>query len=137
MPDSLPVEHLLTLTVAIEPAAMVTGAPDGDRIIIRVLGGRFTGPRLTGTVQTVGGDWVARRVDGSARLDARLLLTTDDGAHILMHYRGITTEGGQLIRAAPLFETGAADYSWLNTVQGVATGRTGDRSVTYEVYALR
>jgi len=47
----------------------------------------------------------AAQPDGSALLDVRLLLETDDGAVILMQYKGILTEGGARLRTAPLFET--------------------------------
>ena len=73
---------------------------------------------MKGTVKGPGGDWVTSRPDGSALLDVRLLLETDDGAVILMQYKGILTEGGARLRTAPLFETGDERYAWLNTAPG-------------------
>jgi len=66
------------------------------------------------------------------------LLKTEDGAAILMTYSGIGApkEGGFELRTAPQFETGDERYTWLNSVQAVATGRPSRDSVTYEVYAL-
>ena len=66
----------------------------------------------------------------------RLLLETDDGAVILMQYKGILTEGGARLRTAPLFETGDERYAWLNTAQAVGLGAVGDGNVTYDVYQV-
>ncbi len=71
------------------------------------------------------------------QLDVRILLETDDGAVILMQYKGIGVDGGENIRTAPLFETGDERYAWLNSVQAVAHGSVGDGTVTYNVFALR
>jgi hypothetical protein len=105
-----------------------------------VTGGTFEGPRLRGTVVTPGGDWVTVRANGTVQLDVRLLLVTDDGASLLVQYKGIGTPGGDgttSIRTAPLFETGDERYAWLNDVQAVGIGTSVKGSVTYEVYALR
>ena len=98
--------------------------------------GTFEGPKMKGTVKGPGGDWVTSRPDGSALLDVRLLLETDDGAVILMQYKGILTEGGARLRTAPLFETGDERYAWLNTAQAVGLGAVGDGNVTYDVYQV-
>ena len=47
------------------------------------------------------GDWVQIAGDGALHIDVRLLLRTDDGADILMTYRGVSVDGGATIRAAP------------------------------------
>jgi hypothetical protein len=141
MPEtSLPVEHLFTLTANTEGATVVPGGPAGTRIIVGVTGGTFEGPRLRGTIEPPGGDWVTQRADRSVRLDVRITLKTDDGAAILMTYGGIgiPREGGGLdLRTAPQFETGDARYAWLNNVQAVGVGAPGQGSVTYDVYALK
>jgi hypothetical protein len=105
--------------------------------VVDASGGTFEGPKLKGTVKAPGGDWVTVRPDGVLQLDVRVLLETDDGAIILMQYKGIGVDGGSNIRTAPLFETGDERYAWLNSVQAVAHGSTGDGDVTYQVYALR
>ena len=86
-----------------------------------------------------GGDWVVMRPDGSLKLDVRVVLRTDDGADILMTYSGIGQPGGDgttTIRTAPMFETGDDRYAWLNNVQAVAHGSTGQGTVTYDVYRM-
>jgi hypothetical protein len=102
--------------------------------------GGFAGPKLNGTIADVaGGDWVTVRPDGSMKLDVRLVLRTDDGAHILMTYSGVgrSDPGGvTTLRTAPLFETGDDRYAWLNSIQAAAHGTTDAESVSYDVYAL-
>ena len=97
MPEtSLSVEHLFTLTATTRRSATVIGGPQGSRVIVDASSGTFEGPKMKGTVQGPGGDWVTSRPDGSALLDVRMLLQTDDGAVILMQFKGILTEGGAL-----------------------------------------
>jgi len=137
MPEtSLPVEHLFTLTADVAPSGMIASGPNGNRFIVSASTGTFEGPKLKGTIKAPGGDWVTLRADGSAQLDVRILLETDDGALILMQYKGILADGGAKIRSAPLFETGAEQYAWLNNVQAVGLGASGDGKVTYDVYQL-
>ena len=138
---SLPVEHLFTMTASTEISKTIGGAmrggPQGTRIVVAVTGGTFTGPKMKGIVKGPGGDWVTMRDDGSVQLDVRLILETDDGAKILMQYKGIGLEGAKKIRTAPLFETGDERYAWLNNVQAIGIGQSGDGSVTYDIYALQ
>ena len=134
--ETLPVEHLFTLTVDTGMAGLIRNGPQGGRAIVETKGGSFEGPRMKGTVKRPGGDWVTLQPDGNLRIDVRVLLETDDGASILVTYRGIGTDGGTHLRTAPLFETGDERYAWLNAVQAVALGRVGTDTVAYEVYRL-
>jgi hypothetical protein len=139
--SSLPVEHLFTMTANLGGASVIQNGPQGSRVIVAVSGGSFEGPKLKGTiVDNSGGDWVTRRADGTLRLDVRITLQTEDGAAIYMAYNGIgkpqDSGGGNVLRTAPLFETGDDRYAWLNSVQAVATGMSGQGTVTYDVYAL-
>ena len=140
MPETtLPVEHLFTLKATLRPeSSRIMNGPQGSRVIAIVTGGTFEGPTMRGVIDNSGGDWVTMRPDNSIRLDVRILLHTDDGADILMTYKGIgvPTEGGLALRTAPLFETGDERYAWLNAVQGVGIGTPGRGTVTYEVYRL-
>lgn len=140
---TIEVDHLFTMTAEIGSRSVMMGAPQGSRVVANVSGGTFEGPRLRGKIENSGGDWVTLRADGSAKLDVRIVLTTHDGASILMTYTGIgtRTETGLAVRSAPLFETGDERYAWLNNVQAVAVGSTGtgangESNVTYHVYAL-
>ncbi len=140
VPDSsIPAEFLFTLTAKTAAGISIPGGPQGARIVVPVTGGSFEGPRLAGIVEPApGGDWITGRADGSFKLDVRIVLTTHDGAHIVMTYTGIgvRTPGGLQLRTAPLFETGDERYAWLNAVQAVGIGSSAPGSVTYQVYAL-
>ncbi|MEE3328206.1 MAG: DUF3237 domain-containing protein [Myxococcota bacterium] len=136
---SLPVRHLYKVTLEIGGAPITLPAgPQGTRMMVGVKGGHFEGDRLKGKVVEPGGDWVTQRADGSIKVDVRVILQTDDGAHILVTYNGIgiVTEGKLSTRCAPLFETGDERYAWLNNIQAVGIGRMEGKSVFYDIYEL-
>jgi hypothetical protein len=132
-------EYLGRLRAEIGTRTVLENGPQGTRTIVQIVGGRFEGPRVKASVQTPAGDWITNRADGSYRLDVRLTLKTDDGALILVTYNGIgqTTEAGASLRAAPLFETGDARYTWLTRLQAVAVGERAGTTVSYDIYALK
>jgi len=139
---SLPVEYLFTLVGEFDAVHQVTDGPHGTRRIVSVPRGTVEGPRVRGTIVPPTGDWVWTHPGGQSwTLDVRLTLLTDDGAVILMTYRGIgwRDEATMHIRSAPLFETGDERYAWLTRVQAVGIGRrdADGTTITYEVYALR
>jgi hypothetical protein len=136
--DTLKSEFLLDLVLDTQPANNV-GSPGVTRVIVPVSGGTFTGPKLKGTVVGPGGDWILRRPDGSSILDVRIILQTDDSQKIYMTYRGIsiTPPGGtQYWRIAPVFETGAEKYAWLNNIVAVGVHRTVPGKVAYRIYQI-
>lgn len=54
----------------------------GERRIINITGGSFTGPRLSGIILPGGADWQIVRPDGITAVEARYTLQTHDGALI-------------------------------------------------------
>ena len=82
-------------------------------------------------------------------LDVRLLLRTDDGEHIYMSYRGLRHGPAEVMarlaagepvdpatyyfRIAPVFETAAKKYDWINKIVAVGTGR---REATGPIYSV-
>src|SRR5438093_6967293 len=107
MPEtSLPVEFLFHLALTLGERHVLKDGPQGSRVVVRVTGGSFEGPRLKGTVLEPGGDWVSARSDGTFKLDVRLMLRTDDDALGLMTYNGLLVRGreGPATPTAPLFE---------------------------------
>ncbi len=135
---SLPVEFLFRMSATLAPPAMVPNGPNGTRVIVPITGGTVTGPRINGTVEALGADWLTMRADGTAQLDVRALIRTDDGAVIHTSYKGIMapTDDGRRITTAPLFETGDEKYAWLNAIQAVAIGSPGQGLVEYDVYRI-
>lgn len=135
--SSLPVEFLFSIHAELAAPVVIPAGPVGTRVVVEVTGGTFEGPRGRGTVQ-MGGDWLTLRTTGTAQLDVRVLLVTDDGAAIHMAYEGIMapSEDGPRIVTAPLFQCGDERYSWLNDIQAVAIGKPGSDRVDYEVYRI-
>jgi hypothetical protein len=144
-------EPLITLHVVSKPVEIGTG-PQGTRSIFDVTEGTFQGSRLRGTVLPSGGDWLLVDAEGVGRLDVRITLETDDGAHIYMQYYGVavineqaaaamaqggsTAYGEMYFMTQPRFETGDARYSWLNRIVAVAEGRLVPSAAEYQVFAL-
>lgn len=86
--------------VDIAPTQLLGEGPFGERRIVPILGGRFEGPRLRGTVLPGGADRQLIRRDGIRRLDAFYELQTEDGAVITVLNRVVIDPG----------EGGAPDY---------------------------
>ena len=124
--------------------------PLGRRRIASVTGGTFEGERLRGTVVGApAGDWLLQRSDGVTVLDVRVLLRTHDGEYIYMPYRGVRhgpadvmakMAAGEVVdpasyyfRIAPVFETSAKNYAWINKIVAVGTGR---REPTGPIYTV-
>jgi hypothetical protein len=145
-------EHLFSFSATLAPTEVIGAVPEGLRANAYVTGGEVGGPRLSGKVRPVGGDWLLLRKDGVCVLDIRATMETSDGALIYTAYGGIIDMGEdgyeeflagrtspiQAIRAAPRFWTASPSYAWLNRLQCVAIGQADlARSVvTYDVYAL-
>jgi hypothetical protein len=129
-------EYLGSLRAETGSRTTLENGPQGTRVVVPLVRGRFEGPRLKASLQAPAADWVTVRADGSAKFDVRFTLRTDDGANILVTYNGIgqTTDAGITLRSAPLFETGDARYGWLTRVQALAVGRSVGTTITYDMY---
>jgi hypothetical protein len=151
--NELQSRHLFTLRIGLHPTIELGETPAGQRRIFAVSGGEFTGERIRGTIMPViGSDLLLMRADGSAQQDVRLLLKADDGALVLMTYRGVrhasaevnerisrgeSVEGTQYyLRTAPFFETAALQYSWINRIVSVGVGERRGAAVVYEVFEI-
>jgi hypothetical protein len=145
--------HLFTLTMKLPPTLELGDTPAGRRRVFTVSSGEFSGDRLRGEVlPQAGSDLLLVRQDGSSQQDVRLILRTDDGALILMTYRGVRhasddvsariARGEQVspsdyyLRTVPFFEKSSPKYSWLNKLVSVAVGGRQPDGVSYEVYEI-
>ena len=124
-PPTPNLQHRVSITVHVDPPLLVGQTPLGERRIINITGGHFTGEKLRGVVLPGGADWQLVRPDGAALLEAKYTLRTDDGALIYVTNRGIRhgppevlarIAQGELVdparyyfRAAPSFETFATN----------------------------
>lgn len=147
-------EHICSYTGRLRtPPEMIGPVPEGIRVNFYSAGGEFTGPKMRGTVRSVGGDWVTVRKDGVAHLDVRSTFETHDGALILVTYQGIADFGedgcdrfarGEIpsvvkLRTAPRFVTSHPEYDWLNRLfcLGIGEYRSVTNTAVYDVYAVR
>ena len=145
--------HLFTITMNLFPTLELGATPTGTRRVFTVSTGQFSGDRVRGEVlPQAGSDLLLVRADGSSQQDVRLILRTDDGALILMTYRGVrhaSREVGEKIargenvpwsdyylRTAPFFETSSEKYGWLNRIVSVGIGERERDGVTYEVFEI-
>jgi hypothetical protein len=145
--------HLFTITMKLPPTLELGATPAGTRRVFTVSSGQFSGDRLRGEVlPQAGSDLLLVRADGTSQQDVRLILRTDDGALILMTYRGVrhasqgvneriargehVTSSEYYLRTAPFFETSSTKYAWLNKIVSVAVGERQPDGVTYEVFEI-
>ncbi len=125
----------------------------GKRRIIPITGGKFTGPRLSGTILNNGADWQMVSADGLAYLDTRYALKTKDGALIYIQTRGFrygpSDVMAEVAKGNPVdpnkyyfrvyiqFETGSAKYKWLNRAIGIGAGMRLRNTVVYDAYLIK
>jgi hypothetical protein len=127
-----------TLKVELAAPIALGPSPRGIRRIIPIIGGEVTGERLSGRILNLGADWQTIMADGTAELDTRYAMETDDGAIIdIRNYglrhgppdviaalaRGETVDPATYyMRTQPRFETGDPRYAWLNRTLFLGTG---------------
>ena len=78
-----------TSRVEVETPLELGKSPYGERRIINIKGGAFSGPRLSGRVLPGGADWQIIRYDGITEVEARYTLETEDGALIYVSNWGL------------------------------------------------
>ncbi len=155
MTDSVGVElhHEFTMRAVVAAGLPIGAGPSGLRLVAAVATGTVTGERLNGTIVGPGADWVKVGKDGLARVDVRMQISSDDGALIYVTYDGLlelnekvvaalgdhsleTAWRDQYFRTAPVFETGANQYEWLQRSLFIARGRITTDGVEYQVYRV-
>jgi hypothetical protein len=125
----------------------------GERRIIPIIGGRFEGLRMRGEILPGGADWQTVAADGTAILEARYTMRTDDNALIYVRNTGLRhgppavlaaiARGEQVdpskyyFRATPTFETGDKKYAWLNRIIAVCSGVRTKEEVLLDFYEVK
>ena len=144
---------LFEISIDLHPTQEIGSTPAGHRRVIPVAGGRFNGERINGIVLPhAGSDLLLMRADGSFQQDVRLVLRSDDGAIILMTYRGVRHSPPEIgrriargeavprtdyyLRISPFFETAAPGYQWLNNLVAIGVGERRPNGAAYEVYEI-
>src|SRR5262245_2215717 len=145
-------EYAFTVHVELAAPLVVGGTGLGERRIINIVGGRVEGPRLAGLVLPGGADWQIAQPDGTAVLEARYTLRTEDGALVYVHNTGIrrgpadvlarlaageaVDPGSYYFRTTPRFETGSERHAWLAQSIFVATARREPGRVVLDVFRV-
>jgi len=121
-------EEIVTLASAVHPGA----TPYGERNIIPITGGTFSGPKIKGKVLPGGWDWQLTTKTGCFRIQADYMIQTDDGAIINVVNKGTscktaTEKAGRLL-TVPVFEAPMGPHEWLNggAYVGTLDGTTVD-----------
>jgi hypothetical protein len=122
------------------------------RRIVPITGGTFEGPNFKGTIVSGGADWQIVRADGTADLEARYTLRTDDGVLIYIQNRGIRHAKPEVLarmakgekvdpseyymRTAAVFEVAEGKYRWLTKSVVVCTGARMSDHVLLRFYKV-
>jgi hypothetical protein len=139
--------------VALAPPLMIGPNLMAERRIIPITGGRFEGAALRGAILPGGADWQIVMADGTALLEARYTIETDDGALVYIRNRGVrygppavlnAIAQGELVdpahyyfRTTPVFEVGDPRYAWLNRQVAVCSGARSHDTVIIDFYMVR
>lgn len=141
MAQTAPMPPKLTLLYSMEALLgerfSLGPVPTGEeRIVIPIVGGTFTGPRMSGTVLNLGADWRLTDTSGAFRPEARYNILTHDGSYITVQTAGMPAgpDGRAMVRGQ--FEAARnGPYAWLNDVVGVGVlRRNGTGSVEIEMW---
>jgi Protein of unknown function (DUF3237) len=103
--------------VTLGPSTHPGETPFGDRNIVPITGGTFSGPSIRGKVLPGGWDWQLVTKSGCHSLQADYMIQTDDGAIINVVNKGISCASpGSNTRlfTTPTFEAPLGPHAWLN-----------------------
>ena len=133
-------EPALQLYVTLSDKVEIGHSDDGERFIVPITGGHFTGNGMSGEVMAGGADWQVIRADGVKSITALYSIKTDDGQVIVVDNRGITwSENGTTYkRTIPKFHAPKGKYDWLNKslFVGTITSIRKPRAVIIRVYKV-
>lgn len=145
-------EFAFEATVILDPPQELGMTAYGKRRIIPITGGTFVGPNIKGTILPGGADWQTVRADGTADLEARYTLKTDDGTLIYIQNKGIRTGKPEVLarlgkgekvdpteyymRTTATFEVSGEKYAWMAKAVFVATGMRNANSVILRFYRV-
>lgn len=152
MAGELQARFLMWLRIELAGSNLIGATPAGDRRIDHFKGGSFEGPRLRGIVRPGGSDALSMNRAGVVRTDVRLTLEAHDGQLIYVTYRGLRHARGEVmariargedvapstyyLRSVAFFETGSADYDWLNRIIAVGVGARLPNAALYRLFEI-
>ncbi len=140
MPEPEPLElvPLGRMDIVLRDPFVLGGVPNGTFVVAELESVRFEGEKLKASGKgSANADWVTISPDGTAEIDVKILLESDDGALIFVSYTGRLDLATQTAYAAPVFQTGDERYAWLNNLVAVGKGKTDQKTLTYELHEMR
>jgi hypothetical protein len=145
-------EYLCDLAVDVGEIVTMGPGPLGERRIVAILGGKFEGPLMRGTVLPGGNDWQIVRDDGVLDVDARYALREERGGAIRVVSQGYrhgppdvlaalgrgeeVDSSKYFFRSVLRFETGAPELAFLNKTIAIAKAQRKARQVLLTAYTL-
>lgn len=147
-----PLTWSFDLDVEVGPAQELGQFAGGRRRVVPILGGRITGPGLSGKVLPGGADWQTLRPDGVTLLQARYTVQMDDGQVVGIINTGVRRASpevaadlaaGKIVdpskyyfRATPVFEVGPGSMGWLVENVFISVGERLPTLVRLKVYKV-
>jgi len=145
--------HVYRLEAAVGEPLAIGDVSQGNRRIVPLTGGTFTGPELNGElVSGVSADWQTVLPDGTAIGDIRYTLRTDDGALLYVQSRSVRHGSPEVLarlargeevdpseytfRAATQIETASRELDWLNKGVFISVGARRSVGVIYDTYLV-
>jgi hypothetical protein len=145
-------EFLARVRADIEEPQLLGQTLVGERRVVPIVGGEIAGPQLRGQILRGGADWQIVCADGTALLEARYTVLTDDGALVYVRNLGLRhgppevmerIQQGEAVdpaeyyfRSTPRFEAGDSRYAWLNRILAVGSGARLASEVHLDIYAV-
>jgi hypothetical protein len=130
----------------------VGDTPLGARRTIPILGGRVTGPSLSGRLLEGGVDYQLIRADGLAEIHARYIIETDQGGRVYVENTGIRhgppeamarLRRGEPVdpaliyfRTVPRFETAVPELAWLQRSIFICAGARHPQAVELHFFQV-
>ena len=139
--DRLELVPICSAFIPVHELIMVENTPQGTLMIGELRDSRWEGERFRANQRGhASADWLNVSPDGTATVDVRMALETDDGAMVFVEYRGRSNLETGIAHSAPTFRTGDARYAWMNRIQAVAKGVFDPDAMTMTypmIYELR
>jgi Protein of unknown function (DUF3237) len=126
------------IAVEVHPALDLGQTQAGHRRVVPIAGGLVSGPKLQGRILPGGADSQILRPEGTADLEARYTIQSEDGALIYVVNRGLrhgprevlarlnqgeqVDPGAYYFRSAAIFETSAPQHLWLTRAIVIGAG---------------
>lgn len=152
IPTELNARFLASMRIEVDHSIHLDQTPAGWRRFDVLKGGTFVGPRINARILGGGSDIVSKYGDRALHPDVRLTMENDDGAKILITYRGIRHNTEEVekrlgagehvpytefyLRNAPFFATASEKYDWMNRILCIGVGRREGQMVIYEVFEI-